>query len=155
VEAGGERFANLGLDGAHPAALAGLVEHYAHAITGKKVLLECNLLWLSSKRHDLQVDEEIDFNHKRLVPQFSPQWRCYKAELSTRIGIVVEQHLPFASWTNHLQQAYFNQTDLPAWTLEHPYENPLKPVGQGLPPSDNSLRHEPVSWTARGIKKQS
>jgi hypothetical protein len=25
---------------------------------------------------------------------------------------------------------------------------------QGLPPSDNTLRHEPIPWTKRGIKKE-
>src|SRR5262249_7439422 len=35
-----------------------------------------------------------------------------------------------------------------------PYDNPLKEIEHGLPPSDNTLRHEPISWIARGIKKQ-
>ncbi len=100
-------------------------------------MLQCNPLWLSSPRHDLQTDEEFQFNHPRLVPQFSPWIPCYKEAISPRIGIVVEQHVPFLSWTNHLQQAYFDRMDIPSWTLEHPYENPFKPLERGLPPSDN------------------
>jgi hypothetical protein len=111
-------------------------------------------LWLSSPRHDLQADEEFRFNHPRLLPQFVPHIPCYKEEISPRIGILVEQRVPFSAWTNHLQQAYFDRTDLPSWTLEHPYEDPTAPVAQGLPPSDNLLRHESVPWTERGIKKQ-
>jgi hypothetical protein len=153
-QAGAERFANLGLDGAHPAALAGLIEHYAKGVTGKIVLAQCNPLWLSSPRHDLQVEEEFRFNHPRLVWQFFPRIPCYREELSGRIGIVIEQHVPFDGWTNHLQQAYYDRSDIPSWTLEHPYTNPLEPFSHGLPPSDNLLRHQPISWTARGIKPQ-
>lgn len=152
--AGAERFANLGLDGAHPMALAGLLEHYGKGIAGKNVLVQCNLLWLSSPRHDLQVTEEFQFNHPRLVPQFVPRLPCYKEEISPRIGIAIEQRVPFCSWANHLQQAYFDRMAVPAWTLEHPTENPLTPLVHGLPPADDVLHHEPISWTKRGIKPQ-
>jgi lysophospholipase L1-like esterase len=151
---GEERFANLGLDGAHPVALAGLLEHYAGGVTGKTVLLQCNPLWMSSPKSDLQIDEEFRFNHPRLVPQFAPDIRCYKEEYSPRIGIVVEQRLPFRGWTTHLQQVYYTKTDIPTWTLDHPYNNPFEAVTRGLPPSDDMLRHEPISWTKRGIKKE-
>jgi hypothetical protein len=151
---GEERFANLGLDGAHPAALAGLLEHYAEDVSGKNVILQCNPLWLSSPRHDLQLSEEFQFNHPRLVAQFTPKIPCYKAQVSQRIGALVEQRVPFSAWTGHLQQAYFERNDVPSWTMEHPYDNPLKEIEHGLPPSDNTLRHEPISWIARGIKKQ-
>jgi hypothetical protein len=153
-QAGREAFANLGLDGAHPAALAGLLEHYAGGVTGKNILLQCNPLWMSSPRHDLRDKEEFRFNHPRLVPQFYPSIACYKEEFSPRIGILVERRLPFMGWTSHLQQAYYDKADIPTWTLDHPYDNPFEAVTRGLPSSDNSLRHEPVSWTKRGIKKE-
>jgi len=152
--AGRERFANLGLDGAHPAALAGLLEHYAAGVKGKEVVLLCNPLWMSSPRHDLQEDEEFRFNHPELVPQFVPRIPCYKEETSRRIGHVIGRNVPFTGWTNHLQQAYFDRMSIPQWTLEHPSEDPLKPLTQGLPPSDNLLRHQPVPWTRQGIKPQ-
>ena len=151
---GTERFANLGLDGAHPAALAGLLEHYAGGVQGKRVLLQCNPLWLSSPRHDLREHEEFQFNHPRLVPQFRPRIPCYKEAISPRIGVLVEQRVPFLSWANHLQQAYFDRIDIPSWTLEHPYDDPLLPIRHGLPPPDRVLRHEPVPWTERGITRQ-
>ena len=37
--AGGPQFANLGMDGMHPAALAGLLEYYGGGIRGRSVLL--------------------------------------------------------------------------------------------------------------------
>jgi len=149
-----QRFANLGQDGAHPVALAGLLDHYAGGVTGKNVILQCNLLWLSSPKHDLQIEEEFHFNHPRLVPQFYPNIRCYKEDFSPRLGIAVEQRIPFLGWTTHLQQAYYDKTDIPTWTLDHPYDNPLQVLKQGLPPSDDTLRHNPISWTKRGIKKE-
>jgi hypothetical protein len=151
---GQQRYANLGLDGAHPLALEGLLKHYADGVTGKKVVLHCNPLWLSSPKSDLHDDQVTEFNHPRLVPQFVPKVSSYKAEVSQRIGIVVEQHLQLGSWTNHLQQAYYDRTDIPGWTLEHPYDNPLEPLARGLPPADNKLRHLPQPWYESGIAKQ-
>jgi hypothetical protein len=152
LQAHEERFANLGLDGAHPLALAGLLEHYAGSVTGKNVVLQCNPLWMSSPKHDLQIEEEFRFNHPRLVPQFALNLQCYKEEISARLGIVVEQRVLFRGWTNHLQQVYYDKTDIPTWTLDHPYENPFLAVIKGLPASDDSLRHDPISWTQRGIQ---
>jgi hypothetical protein len=156
-EAGRESFVNLGLDGAYPVALAGLIEHYAQGIRGKNVLVQCNPLWLSSPRHDLQAGDSSEPNHPGLLPQFLPYLPAYPLtgeNISRRIGIVVERPVPFFAWTDHLQQAYFEHSDVPSWTMEHPYDNPMTRLEQGLPPSDNTLRHEPISWIARGIKKQ-
>jgi hypothetical protein len=147
-------YANLGLDGAHPLALCGLVEHYAGSIVGKQVVLHCNPLWLSSPKADLQDDKAAQFNHPRLVPQFVPRLPSYQEEISQRLGIVVEQRVALSGWTNHLQQAYYDRSDIPSWTLEHPYDNPLKPVAQGLPPSPDSLRHLPQPWYKSGITRQ-
>jgi hypothetical protein len=152
--AGQERYANLGLDGAHPLALTGLVQYYSASIAGKNVLLHCNPLWLSSPKADLQDKRAGDFNHPRLVPQFLPRIPAYKEEVSPRIGIVVERHLQFHQWTNHLQQAYYDRIDIPSWTLAHPYDNPVNPALRGLPPVDDTLRHLPQPWYQSGIKTQ-
>ena len=87
--AGKQRFANLGLDGAHPLALSGLVEHYAASVRGKNVVLHCNPLWLSSPKADLQDDKATDSNHPRLVPQFFPHIPAYNAEISPRFGVLI------------------------------------------------------------------
>jgi hypothetical protein len=156
-QAGQERVANLGLNGAYPVALAGLIEHYAKGIRGRNVIVQCNPLWLSSPRRDLQTVEKDPPNHLDLVPQFLPNIPAYPfsgENISKRIGIVVERRVPFSAWTGHLQQAYFEHTDVPSWTMEHPYDNPLTGIEQGLPPSDNMLRDPPISWTERGIKPE-
>jgi hypothetical protein len=153
-QVGKERFANLGLAGAHPLALGGLVRHYTGGFSGKTVLLHCNPLWMSSPRADLTDDKATEINHPRLVPQFVPHIPAYKEEVSPRIGILLEQRWPLASWTTHLQQAYYDRMDIPSWTLEHPHENPLAPLARELPTSDNSLRHLPQPWYKSGVTRQ-
>ncbi len=154
---GRKRYANLGLEGTHPLALSGLVEYYTNGVSGKNVVLECNPLWMSSPKADLQDDNAKEFDHPRLVPQFFPRIPAYPLErknMSDHISIVVERRLPIYSWTSHLQQAYYDRADVPSWTLEHPYENPLEPLGHGLPAPDNSRRHLPLPWFKSGISQQ-
>ena len=156
---GKERFANLGLNGAHPLALEGLIEHYAGTIAGKRVLLHCNPTWLQHRKADLQ-DVDADVNHPRLVPQFVPRIPAYKEEISQRLGILVERRLAINKWTNHLQQAYYRTdvpsipNDIPSWTLKHPYDNPLAPLSRPLPPSDDKRREDSGPWKKRGVTVQ-
>ena len=51
-------------------------------------------------------------------------------------------------------EAYFGGSDIPSWTMEHPEANPLEDIRAGLPPSDDRLRHKPISWIQSGIQKQ-
>ena len=152
--AGEDRFANLGASGMHPAALAGLLEYYGRGITNRRVVLHCNLLWTASKRHDLQTEKEQTFNHPALVPQFVPHIPCYDATYSERLANVVERTAPFRSWARHLRVAYFDNKDLPTWTIENPRGNPFARIPAGPPQPSDALRHEPISWTARGITEQ-
>lgn len=167
AQAGRERFANLGLDGSHPAALAGLVEHFGGGLRGKNVVLQCNPTWMSSPEPDLRDPElrkerTFPFNHEALIPQslkwerfgvFSSKIPCYREEMSPRIGHVIARNVPFSAWTRHLQVAYFENKDIPAWTLEHPLENPLSRVTLRLGPVEDRLE-EPLAWTERGMRKQ-
>lgn len=152
-QAGRECFANLGVDGFHPAALGGLLKYYGRAITGKKVIIQFNPLWMTSLKHDLQTAKEFHFNHPKLVPQFFPKIPCYKDSFSKRFSAAVERYIPFFSWTSHLRIVYFENMALPNWTLEHPYRNPLGAVTLKLPVSDNNLQ-ENVSWMEKGIAQE-
>ncbi|MFZ2147365.1 MAG: hypothetical protein WAV28_09100 [Sedimentisphaerales bacterium] len=151
--AGRNQFANLGVDGIHPVALAGLLKYYGHDISNKKVVLHFNPLWMSSKKHDLQTEKEFRFNHPRLVPQFIPNIPCYKDPYSKRVSAVVERYVPFLSWASHLKITYFENMDLPTWTLEHPYENPASAVTFELSTSANNSQSEHISWTEKGTAK--
>jgi hypothetical protein len=152
---GREHFVNLGLDGIHPVALCGLIEHYGRAISGERVILNCNLLWMSSPRHDLSADKEFAFNHPGLVPQFSPRIPCYRAPLGQRLGTVVGRNVDFLGWADHVRTAYFGGDNMAAWTLEHPCENPLAPVTLRLPSPDEppSPRPDARPWSAKGIER--
>lgn len=162
----GATYVNGGVNGLFPLALEGLVDDYGRAMRRQKVILHCNLLWLSSPKADLQTDKEETFNHSRLVPQFSPRIPCYRADANERLEALVERHVNFVGWVSHLQDAYFAQKSLLKWTLEddggdparypNSYRNPLAQVTFHVPeaPLDDpqrgpkSSRHKP--WTESG-----
>jgi len=133
---GTDQFANLGVDGMHPAALEGLVRYYGKAIKKKNVIIHLNLLWLSSPKHDLQTSKEFRFNHPKLVSQFKTKIPCYMAPLSTRLGIALERPFSFPAWTSHLNMIYFNNSNMPIWTMENPYKNPLDNFSHNIPEED-------------------
>ena len=163
---GGDRFINGGVNGLFPLALGGLVEDYGGALHNRKVLLHCNVLWLSSPKADLSATKEEKFNHARLVPQFFPRIPCYRADANERIGVLMERNLGLIAWVNHLQNAYFDQKSILTWTLasdgEDPpkypnsYKNPLAQIRLAVPVAPatdpergpQSPRHQ--AWTKTG-----
>ncbi len=157
-----DRFANLGLDGTHPAALAGLLRYYGAGLSGRTVVLHFNPLWLSSTKHDLQTDKEFRFNHAELVSQFAVKIPCYKASTAQRLRIVAWRSLPFANWISHLRAVHYEGKAPQIWTLEHPYDCPVMPVTRGLPdviPAKAGTGGIPEpsggTWVEKGAKKQS
>jgi len=151
---GQDQFANLGVDGFHPAALLGLLKYYGRDISNKNVIVHLNPLWMSSQKHDLQTEKEFRFNHPKLVSQFTPNIPCYKASFSRKVSIVIERYIPFLSWTSHLKMAYFENMDLSMWTTEHPYKNPLTAILSRFLASEDENLQENVSWAEKGIAKQ-
>jgi hypothetical protein len=160
------RFVNGGVNGLFPLAFEGLLRHYGGPLRHCKVLLHCNVLWLSSPKADLRTGKEERFNHAGLVPQFAPRIPCYKADLNHRLAAVVERHFTFSQWANHLQIAYFGQKSVLAWTLEEDgsdpprwpngYRNPFAQItltvpAEPVPDPDRgptSPRHKP--WSTPG-----
>jgi hypothetical protein len=147
--AGADRFANLGVNGTYPVALAGLVEHYGHAIAGKSVLLFCNPLWMSSDKYDLKDAKEVGY-HPRLVPQFFPRIPAYHESFDGKLGVVIQRNIALVDWVNHLRMAYFESTDIAKWTQDHPYANPLRAITLELPLSqDPAPGAETRLWTGQ------
>ncbi len=146
-------YSNMGVNGIHPVALAGLMKYYAHPIVNSPVILHWNPLWITSPRHDLQIQKEFHFNHPRLVPQFYPEIPCYRASFSEKAGIVAQRLIPFLNWVNHIQVAYFGSLDFPSWTIEHPYTNPISQISFDELVPRYELRHEPDSWKVDGSKQ--
>ena len=161
-----DRFVNVGVNGLFPLALEGLVRCYGQSLRHRKVMLHCNVLWMTSPKADLSTDKEEQFNHAALVPQFFPRIPCYRADASERLNAIVERNVPFFQWVSHLQNAYFEQKSIPKWTLEEAsgdpprypnvYGNPFSRISLTVPrelPNDpqrgpRSPRHKP--WSADG-----
>jgi hypothetical protein len=161
------RFVNAGVNGLFPLAFEGLIRYYGEALHHRKVILHCNLLWMSSPKADLHTEKEERFNHADLVAQFFPRIPCYKADLNHRFAAVVDRYFTFSQWANHLQVAYFGQKNILTWTLEeddsspphypNAYRNPLAQITLAVPqepPDDlergpNAPRHHPWSTTGQ------
>lgn len=165
------KFVNAGVNGLFPLAFEGLIRDYGESLNHRKVILHCNVLWMSSPKADLHTDKEERFNHADLVPQFFPKIPCYKADLNKRLAAVVERDFTFAQWANHLQVAYFDQKNVLTWTLEeddstppglpNANKNPLTQITMTVSPelADDpergppSPRHRPWSTTGEGSSR--
>ena len=161
-------FINAGVNGLFPLALEGLVRCYGRPLRHQKIILHCNVLWMTSPKADLSTDKEESFNHAALVPQFFPRIPCYRANASERLNAIVERNVPFFEWVSHLQNAYFGQQSISKWTLaeeggdppSYPnvYRNPLSQITLTVPsePSNDSQRgplsprHKPWSTNSSG-----
>lgn len=148
--AGDEVFANLGVDGLHPAAMEGIVEYYGGAIRGEPVLVHLNPLWMSSAKQDLQAKGEARFNHPKLVPQVFHRPASYAPTAAEVIDAVLERQVSFLSWKEHTKIAYLEGMGWQDWTMENPYR--LFPTDRGPDFfSGENPGSEPANWRARGI----
>jgi len=163
-----DRYINGGVNGSFPLALEGLITYYGQGLRHRKVILQCNVLWMTSPKADLSTEKEEPFNHSRLVPQFFPRIPCYKADANERLSAIVERRVRFLSWVSHLQSAYFGQKSILKWTLEddggtpprYPnlWKNPMGQITLTVPsvPQDDpqrgpkSPRHKPWSENGQG-----
>lgn len=148
-------FANMGLDGLHPAAMEGMVTYYGGALTEAPVLVHLNPLWLASREQDLQEagQGETRFNHPKLVAQVLHRPSAYHPTATEVTTALLERQVPFLSWKEHLIATYYGGMALTEWSLENPYM--LVPEGRG--PS-SFLAEDPASppmpWRERGIEPQ-
>jgi hypothetical protein len=149
----GRRFANMGLNGTHPLALEGLIDHHAGGIRDKRVVLHCNPLWLASPQRDLSEAGDASLNHPRLMPQFVPWVPGYDAKLDDRLKVVVHRALPWEGLAGHVRLTCYDGKDLPSWTVDNPSANPLARLGEARPAPDDGPRRKGVSWAAAGMSK--
>ncbi|HOE11957.1 MAG TPA: hypothetical protein PLQ35_09005 [bacterium] len=152
-QSGKQEFVNLGINGMHPAALAGLVRYYGTAIRNQDVILHCNFLWMSSPERDLRVRKDIPFNHPDLVPQFFPFIPSYRESFSHRVGVVITRSLPFYAWVSHIRITCMDNMDFANWTIQNPYADPFSLFSQPRDPLDDP-RPDPVPWTQKKIAPQ-
>lgn len=159
-----DSFVNCGVNGVFPLAMEGLIANYGGAIRNRRVIVHCNVLWMSSPKADLSTTNEETFNHSQLVPQFSPRIPCYRADAATRLSAVAWRNIGFLAWVNHIDSTWFDQKSIPNWALEedahgqrpNAWRNPLAQISLSVPgePEDDaqrgpaSPRHKP--WNAGG-----
>jgi hypothetical protein len=166
-----DRFVNGGVNGLFPLAQEGLVTYCSRSLRDQKVIVHCNVLWMTSPKADLSTEREEAFNHSRLVPQFSPRIPCYRADTNERLGAIVERNVAFFAWVAHLQNAYFEQRSIPSWTLAddggdpprypNAYRDPFRQITFNVPaaPQDDqqrgptSPRHKSWSAEAQGTTR--
>jgi len=147
------------------------VTYYAKSLRREKVLVQCNVLWMTSPKADLSSTKEDPFNHARLVPQFFPRIPCYRADANERLSAVFQREIGFLQWVGHLQNAYFEQKSILSWTLAddgrspahypNAYRNPLAQITRTVPsapPEDpqrgpKSPRHKPWSTDGHGATR--
>jgi len=152
----GDRFANLGVNGIHPAALEGLLRHHGSALHGRKVLLHCNPLWMSSPRVDLSgAEDDFPLNHAKLVGQFFTRPLSYRARHSERIAAVLDRYSGLRGLAGHIRSSCFEGSDLYHWSSEHPGKSVLgRFTFEAVVPA-RTLRHQPVSWLAsKGLRQE-
>ncbi|MGH7967976.1 MAG: hypothetical protein ACREIC_04535, partial [Limisphaerales bacterium] len=165
------RFVNGGVNGLFPLAEEGLVSYYSQPLHQRKLIVQCNVLWMTSPKADLSTEKEEQFNHSRLVPQFFPRIPCYRAEANERLSAVIQRNSDFLAWVGHLQNAYFDEKSILAWTLEddggspprypNAWKNPLSQITLEVPtaPADDpqrgprSPRHKPWSENGQGTTR--
>ncbi|MDD2707861.1 MAG: hypothetical protein PHV34_07600 [Verrucomicrobiae bacterium] len=152
--AGRELFANLGVDGLHPAAIYGLIKYHGTSLRNRQVIINFNPLWYTSARLDLQGNEEARFNHPGLVPQFFSKPACYRAEFTERIRNVMSRQVSFLTWLNHVNMVYFDNVGFFQWTMDHPYRLSFKGRAEGPHFKDDKPHGAPKTWEEQGIGKQ-
>ncbi len=137
-----DRFVNAGVNGIFPLAMEGLIRGYGQALRNRKVIVHCNVLWMTSPRADLSSDREERLNHSRLVPQFLPRIPSYRASASDRIGATLGRHVTFVALVRHLQDVYFGHKGIPEWTLAD---------DGGDPPGYPNTRKSPLAQIALAV----
>jgi hypothetical protein len=83
-----DRFINAGVNGLYPLAIEGLINHYAN-LKNRKIILHCNVLWMSSPKADLRDPKAQSINHSRLLQQFGAI-PSYKPDANERRSVFNE-----------------------------------------------------------------
>jgi len=144
----GSVFANGGVNGMHPLALQGLIDWHTRGVQGG-LLLHCNLLWTSSIERDLQVDEAVSFNHPDLLPQFNSRIASYRANTERRLSTVIQERFGYRQLVRHWRVTNFAFQNIPAWSIEHPYELPWRRFRSTATPPKDKPHSKPVVWSKK------
>ena len=153
--AGREEFGNLAVDGLHPVAMETLVKAYGGAIKNKRVYLYWNPLWMNSPLYDLSGDGEFSINHPRLLPQFDPRMKSYRAPLADRLGAWLDRTFDYRAWLHHYRVTFLGNDDFKTHIAKHPDENIFKKLSFAWDPAEKKKNaNSKIAWDKAGIAKQ-
>jgi hypothetical protein len=137
------RFANAGLDGMHPVALAELLEHHAPGITRTRVLVQFDPLWMILENASIDKQKGTMFNRPDLIPRLATH---FKAPFKDMIAVSWSELLSNSSVQSWGERLSDTRVDFLAWSLDHPYESPLEAISATLPPSEDSPHQRLIPW---------
>jgi len=140
------RFANAGLDGMHPVALAELLTYHAPAIANARVILQFDPLWLMQEGPSSPHGRTVLFNRPDLIPRLAAHFMGPFREATSLSWSHVMTDTPLKDWGERLADA---RIDFLAWSLDHPYESPLQAISSALPPSEDSHPQRLIPWDQR------
>ena len=154
-KAGREEFGNLAVDGLHPVAMETLVKEYGGYIRNKRVYLYWNPLWMNSPLYDLSGDGEFSINHPRLLPQFDPRMKSYRASLGDRLGAALDRLFDYRAYLHHCRVAFLGNDDFKTFIAKYPDENLFKKLSFTWDPAEKKKNaNSKISWDKAGIAKQ-
>ena len=147
-ELGRDEIGNLAVDGLHPVAMEKLLIDHGGAVRGKRVFLYWNPLWMNTPSEDLSGTSEASINHPRLLPQFDPSYKGYRAKFGDRWSAFLEQSVGFCAWLRHCRAAYCDNQDV------------KKVIASGKPPTayapaeKSGRANSDAWWKKRGVREQ-
>jgi len=139
------RFANAGLDGMQPVALLDLLEFHAPGVTGTRILLQFDPLWLMLEGPTSSQGRDELYNRPDLIPRLAAHFTGPFKEFASLSWSHLTRNSPLKDWGEQLADA---RIDFLAWSLDHPYESPLKAISAALPPSEDTHPQRLTPWNA-------
>jgi len=143
------RFANAGLDGMNPVALHELLQYHAPGIEKSRVLLQFDPLWMMIEELSAHDVREALYNRPDLIPRLAANFTGPFKEAVSASWSKLADASPIGAWGDRLADA---KLDFLAWSLDHPYESPLKAISSTLPPSDDTSHLRLAPWNAGPTK---
>ncbi len=137
------RFLNVGLDGMHPVALAELLQYHAPAIANTRVILQFDPLWLLMEGPSSPDTPSMIYNRPNLVPRLAAHFSGPFRDAASLSWSHLIRNSAIREWGERLADA---RLDFIAWSLDHPYENPVKAITAALPPSEDSHPQRLTHW---------
>ena len=146
---------NLAIDGLHPVAMAGLLRHYRPGnLTGRRIYLYWNPLWLNTPASDLTAAGKGSVNHPRLLPQLDCNLKAYSGSFSDRCNAVFERLSPLPGLLHHWRVKCFANQDFKAVIAANPASFPVSALLSPCRPAETETGNGTKTWKQGGITKQ-